>query len=144
MMTHSTDSYIRFRPKWVDQGVCRRSLTHWGWVTHICGGKLIIIGSDNGLSPGRRHYLIRCWDFVHWTLRNKLQWHFNRNSNIFIKKMRLKMSAKWRPFCLGLNVLTAANVDADQTYTFSRKTGSLSFCHNKTWIFNCPTSFPQW
>ena len=29
-------------------------LTHWGWVTHICVSKLIIIGSDNGLSPGRR------------------------------------------------------------------------------------------
>ena len=29
------------------------SLTHWGWVTHICITKLTIIGSDNGLSPGR-------------------------------------------------------------------------------------------
>ena len=29
-------------------------LTHWGWVTHICVGNLTIIGSDNGLSPGRR------------------------------------------------------------------------------------------
>ena len=27
--------------------------THWGRVTHICVGKLFIIGSDNGLSPGR-------------------------------------------------------------------------------------------
>ena len=27
-------------------------LTHWGRGTHICVGKLIIIGSDNGLSPG--------------------------------------------------------------------------------------------
>ena len=26
-------------------------LTHWGRATHICVGKLIIIGSDNGLSP---------------------------------------------------------------------------------------------
>ena len=30
------------------------SLTHWGRVTHICVGQLTIIGSDNGLSPGRR------------------------------------------------------------------------------------------
>ena len=29
-------------------------LTHWGRVTHICVSKIIIIGSDNGLSPGRR------------------------------------------------------------------------------------------
>ena len=64
-MTHSTDSYMRFRPKWVNQGVSRRSLT-------------------------------------------------------------------------------AVNVDADQKYTFSGKTGSLSFCHNRIWIFNCTASFPQW
>ena len=28
-------------------------LTHWGRVTHICVIDLTIIGSDNGLSPGR-------------------------------------------------------------------------------------------
>ena len=33
-------------------------LTHWGRVTHICIGKLTIIGSDNGLSPRRRHAII--------------------------------------------------------------------------------------
>ena len=33
-------------------------LTHWGRVTHICVGKLSIIGSDNGLSPGRRQAII--------------------------------------------------------------------------------------
>ena len=30
------------------------ALTHWGWVTHICISNLTIIGSDNGLSLGRR------------------------------------------------------------------------------------------
>ena len=33
-------------------------LTHWGRVTHICVGKLSLIGSDNGLSPGRRQAII--------------------------------------------------------------------------------------
>ena len=33
-------------------------LTHWGLVTHICVSKLTIIGSDNGLSPGRRQAII--------------------------------------------------------------------------------------
>ena len=33
-------------------------LTHWGRVTHICVGNLTIIGSDNGLSPGRRQAII--------------------------------------------------------------------------------------
>ena len=32
--------------------------SHWGRVTHICVGKLTIIGSDNGLSPGRRQVII--------------------------------------------------------------------------------------
>ena len=34
------------------------SLTHWGRVKHICVTKLTIIGSDNGLSPGRRQTMI--------------------------------------------------------------------------------------
>ena len=34
------------------------ALTHWGRVTHICVGKSTIIGSDNGLSPGRRQAII--------------------------------------------------------------------------------------
>ena len=37
-----------------------------------------------GLVPSR--YLKQCWNIINWTLRNKLQWNFNRNSNIFIKE----------------------------------------------------------
>ena len=33
-------------------------LTHWSRVTHICVGKLTIIGSNNGLSPGRHQAII--------------------------------------------------------------------------------------
>ena len=33
-------------------------LTHWGRVRHICVSQLIIIGSDNGLSPDRRQAII--------------------------------------------------------------------------------------
>ena len=44
------------------QGACKPmpqcSLTHLGRVTHICVGKLTIIGSDNGLSPERRQAII--------------------------------------------------------------------------------------
>ena len=36
----------------------RLQLTHWGRVTHICVIKLTTIGSDNGLSPGRRQAII--------------------------------------------------------------------------------------
>ena len=36
----------------------RNLLTYWGQVKHICVGKLIIIGSDNSLSPSRRQAII--------------------------------------------------------------------------------------
>ena len=32
--------------------------THWDQVTHTCVSKLSILGSDNGLSPGRRQAII--------------------------------------------------------------------------------------
>ena len=58
-------------------------LTHRGRLTHICVSELIVIGSDNGLSPGWRQAII-------WTnagnIVNKLQWNFNWNSNIFFQE----------------------------------------------------------
>ena len=83
-------------------------LTHWGRVTHICVVKLIILGSDNGLSPGRRQAII--WTNAGILLIGPLGTNF---SEILIgiqtcpfKKMHLKMSsAKWRLLCLGLNEL---------------------------------------
>ena len=86
------------------KNMCR--LTHWGRVTHICVGNLTIIGSDNGLSPGRRQAII-------WTNAGLFLiglWGTNFSEilieilTFLFKKMHLKMSAgKWRP--LGLNVL---------------------------------------
>ena len=85
-----------------------KCLTHWGRVTHICVSKLTIIGSDNGLSPEWRQAII--WTNAGMLLIGPLGTDF---SEILIKiqtfslnKMHLKMSSrKWRPFCLGLNVL---------------------------------------
>ena len=70
---------------------------------HICSSKLTNVGSDSGLSPGRRQAMI--WTNIGILLiRNKLQW------NPF-KKMQLKMSSgNWRSFCLGLHVLNASRV----------------------------------
>ena len=86
-----------------------RNLTHWGRVTHLCVSELTIIGSDNGLSPGRRQAII--WTNAVILLIEPLGTNFSEiliEIQIFsFKKMRLKMSsAKWRPFCLGLNVLS--------------------------------------
>ena len=83
-------------------------LTHWGRAMHICGSKLTIIGSDNGLSPGRRQAII--WTIAGILLIEPLGTNFSENligiQTFSFKKMHLKISsAKWRPFCLGLNVL---------------------------------------
>ena len=85
------------------------TLTHWGRVTHICVVKMTIIGSDNGLSPGRRQAII--WTNAAILLIGPLGTNFIEIligiQTFSLKKMHLKMSsAKWRPFCLGLNVLT--------------------------------------
>ena len=83
-------------------------LTHWGRVTHICVGKLSIIGSNNGLSPGRRQAII--WTNAGILLIGPLGTNFSENwigvETFSIKEMHLKMlSAKWRLFGLGLNEL---------------------------------------
>ena len=36
--------------------------------------------------PPPNYYLNQCWLTVHWTLRKKLQWNFNRNSNFRIEE----------------------------------------------------------
>ena len=91
----------------------RCGLTHWGRVTHIFISKLTIIGSDNGLSPGRRQAII--WTNAGILLIGPLVTNFSeilRKIHTFsFKKIYLKMSSgKWRPFCLVLNVLTTLSV----------------------------------
>ena len=85
--------------------------THWGRVTHICVGKLIIIISDNGLSPERRQAII--WTSAGILLIGPLGTNFSEIlieiQTFSLKKIRLKMSsAKCCSFCLGLNVLVLA------------------------------------
>ena len=94
--------------------------SHWGRVTHICVSKLIIIGSDNGLSPDRRQAII--WTNAGLLLIGPLGTNF---SEILIeilissfKKMRLKVSSSKRwTFCSDLNVLNMDKIDWDQITT---------------------------
>ena len=88
---------------------------------HVCVSKLSIIGSDDGMLPGRRQAII-CIN-----AEILLIGPFGTNfSEILIaiqtypfKKMHLKMlNAKWHPFCLGLNVLTHLS-QADMAVIFS-------------------------
>ena len=78
----------------------------------ICIGDLTIIGSDNGLSPGR-------WQAIIWTnagilligpLETNFNWIFFEIQKFSYKKMNLKMSAKWRPFFLNINALTPSGL----------------------------------
>ena len=75
-------------------------LTHWGQETHIYVSKLTIIGTDNGLSPGRGRAII--WTNAGIVLIGTSGTNFRvilSEINAFsLKKMRLKMSGKWRPF----------------------------------------------
>ena len=91
----------------IDTYDCLRVLTHWGRVTYICVGNLTIIGPDNGLSPGRRRVII--WTNARILLIEPRAINFSEIlfgiHTFSFKKFHLKMSsAKWRPFCLGLNV----------------------------------------
>ena len=78
-------------------------------MTHICVSKIIIIGSDNGLSPGRHQAII--WSNDGILLIGPLWTNFSEIVieilTLSFKKMRLKVSSvKWLPSCLGPNVLT--------------------------------------
>ena len=75
---------------------------------YICVGNQIIIGSDNGLSSGRRQAIF--WTNAGTLLIGPLGTNFSEIlidiDTFSLKKMHLKMSSgKWRLFGLGLNVL---------------------------------------
>ena len=87
------------------------------WLHGLCG----LYGPRCLLSPERplnfithslawtvpNHYLNQCWNIVDWTFGNKLLWNFYQNPIFSFNKMHFKISsAKWRQFCLSLNVLT--------------------------------------
>ena len=92
----------------MDKGDFARSepyidLTQWGEVTHIGVGKFIIIGSDIGLSPGRRKAII--WTnaviLLIWTLRTNFS---EILIEIHISSLKKRI---WKYFLrdVGLNVL---------------------------------------
>ena len=116
------------------------SLTHWGRVTHICVGKLTIIDSDNGLSPGRRQAII--WTNAGILLIGPLGTNFNEIligiQTFSFKKMHLKMSsAKWRPLCLGLNVLN----DLQGWWMLVYQVICKEWINKGTWLFRFPWNY---
>ena len=106
-----------------DFGQISNTLTNWGWVTHLCVSKLTTIGSDNGLSPGRRQAII--WTSVGILLMGPLGTNF---SEILIAIQAFsfqKMHLKYRPwngvqFVLGLNVLMTSKMATQLTTSVFR------------------------
>ena len=85
---------------------CDTFLTHWGRVAHIWVSDLTIIGSDNSFSPCGHQAIVSTFAGV--VLILTLGTNFSeilREINTFsVKKMYLKLTAKWRRFCLALNL----------------------------------------
>ena len=104
--------------------VWRLLLTHWGRVTYICVSKLTIIVSDNGLSPDWRQAII--WTNGEILLIRPLGTSFSEIGigiyTFSFKKKHLKVSsAKWQPFCLGLNVLKSLTNNGHRSEQEKRK-----------------------
>ena len=93
-----------------------RALTHWGQVAHICVSKLTIIGSDNGLSPGRRQAII--WTNAGILLIGPLVTNFSEiliEIYTFFNQENASENVVWemvvilsRPQCVNVLITTAA------------------------------------
>ena len=142
-------------------------LTHWGQNTHICIGKLTIIASDNGLSPGWHKAII--WTSAGILLIAPLGTNFNEISieihTFSLKKMHLKMSsAKWLPFCHSLSelklkmsghasqkivqsIISSHCLCHDKAsctaHNMLKKYSLLSWCHHEIQIYVC-VSWNKW
>ena len=109
------------------------TITYWGRVLHICGRRIIIIGSDNGLSPGRRQTIVIIWTNVGILSVRTLGTHFSQILSKVYKFLPLKMSSvKWRAFYLGLNVLSDHIADGNTQPSYTSDVDNyLTRIHNK-------------
>ena len=108
---------------------CFVHLTHWGRVAQIHNSKLGLYWFRQWLvtSLTSNHYLNQCWHIVDRIVGNKFKWNLNHNTAIFIEENNLKMlSAKWRPFFLGLNVLRKTSTQNAHTHSYLPVTCSTS------------------
>ena len=105
-------------------------------MTHICVSKLTIIDSDNGLLPGRRQAII--WTNGGILLIRNLGKNLSKISSkihtFSFTKMHLKMSAKWRQFCLSLNVLSGPHCRLVHSFQVQIQTVE---CHYTTHDIAC-------
>ena len=110
-------------------------------MTHIFISRLAIIGSNNGLSPGRHQATI-------WTNAGILS--IGPSGTIFseisienhtfsFKKLHLKISsAKWWPFCLRPNMLTHWPLTIWQSFKKCSFWTHLTDWYHEYLLWNCP------
>ena len=112
-------------------------LPHWGRVKHIW--------------PAPSHYLNQCWNVVNWTLRNKLQWNLNRNSNIFIQENAFEsvvgetVAILSRPRCIKYVLLYYICYSWQQMWVVELPWCCMRYCIAKTHIkrISCVTTLRQ-
>ena len=123
-------------------------LTHRGRATHICVGKLTIIGSDNGLSPDRHQAII--WTNAGILLIGTLWTYFSeilsKIHTFSLNKMHSKMSsAIWRQICLGVNVLNLlippVGLECSSSWTWCLETSLLLNCLSRKEPYFCKLRF---
>ena len=91
-------------------------------MTHTGVGKLTITGSDIGLSPGRRQAII--WTSAGILLIGPLETNLSGivkgiQTFTFKKVFLILASPKWRPFCIGLNLLKRGMLVSTLVYIIS-------------------------
>ena len=88
--------------------LCRVTISHRGRVTHICVSKLCHHWFRQWLGAwsAPSHYLNQYSNSVNSNLRKNLGEILSKFHTLSFKKMHFEMSAKWRQFYLGINVIT--------------------------------------
>ena len=105
--------WCMYNIRWQSIQITEKYIIRWDRVTHICVSELTIIGSDDGLAPTRCQAII--WTNVGILLIEPLGTNCSEiliEIHIFsFEKTHFKVSsAKYRPFCLGLNVMIDWNI----------------------------------
>ena len=103
------------------------------------------IGSDNGLLPGGRQTII--WTSAAILLIGPLQTNCGEilieMQTFSLKKIRLKMSsAKYRPFCLSLDVLKVEetlHIRDSQAHFYYKQNWKYRYTYYTT-TYQCPTN----
>ena len=72
------------------------------------------------------HYLNQCWNIVNWTLRSKLQWNSNQNTNFFLHEIAFENVA-WE---------MAAILSRGKWVNYSSP-NEVVISQNITWLKNC-------